>query len=167
MGAVAVVDHNMKFMYGFIGYPGSLHDQRALNNCALGQALRACPSDYFPKAFYHLIGDSAFAIKHNMMTPYRDCGNLTRQQLRYNKKQSQTRQLVEYAFGLLKEKFRVLQYLEVELHRAPRILETCMLLHNFILINVLEEQPRHEHETLQIPVGMTPAGKRDHISSLM
>ena len=169
IGTIAVVDHQMRFIYAVVGIPGSLHDQWGLNNCSLGQALRLCPNAYFSSRNYHLIGDSAFSLQLNMMTPYRDFGNLTHRQSRYNRKHSQTRQLVENAFCLLKSKFRSLQMLEVDLKRAPKIVEACMLLHNFILNDVFGEQqlqqiPQHE----PVIIGdRTATAKRENISALL
>jgi len=54
----------------------------------------------------HLIGDSAYPLLRNLMTPIRDNGHLTRSQNVYNIKLSSIRSIIERSFGLLKSKFR-------------------------------------------------------------
>lgn len=86
----------------------------------------------------HVIsGDSAYKLDQNMMVPFRDNGNLTDSQRRYNYLHSTNRMIVENAFGLLKNKFpRVHRLLEIRDHkRAIMIIISTMLLHNFIIDN--------------------------------
>ena len=63
---IAVTNHQMKFIYAFVGVPGSLHDQRALNNCSLGRDIKHSPNQYFESRNYHLVGDSAFTLQLNL-----------------------------------------------------------------------------------------------------
>lgn len=62
---------------------------------------------------FHIIGDSAYPLLLNVMTPYRDNGHLTRKQATYNRKLSSIRSTIERVFGLLKGKFRRLKYLDI------------------------------------------------------
>ena len=48
-----------------------------------------------------------------MITPFKDHGNLTPQQLRFNFIHSSTRMVIERAFSLLKGRFRRLKYLDM------------------------------------------------------
>jgi len=48
------------------------------------------------------VGDLAFQLQQHVMVPYKDTGALTVTQLNYNKRLSQTRRIVENAFGFLK-----------------------------------------------------------------
>nr|CAI5825399.1 unnamed protein product [Callosobruchus analis] len=52
---------------------------------------------------YHIIGDAAYPISENLLTPYRDYGNITPIQV-----------LIVNSFGLLKGRFRQLMKTRVE-----------------------------------------------------
>lgn len=65
------------------------------------------------------------------MVPYRDNGHLTRQQSRFNEALSSQRQVIERAIGLLKGRWRKLQYLNL----LSVNLMTIFIMHNFCFIN--------------------------------
>lgn len=136
---LAICDANKKFTYCFSGYPGSAHDQRVFGNSALGQSLED-PNNhkYFPSKHYHLVGDSAFALHTHVMVPYKDSGLLTVDQLNFNKKLSQSRRVIENAFGLLKGRFRHLRRLECALPHVSKTITACCVLHNMTIQNVDE-----------------------------
>jgi hypothetical protein len=99
---LAVCDANKKFLYVYSGFPGSAHDQRVFKHSPPGIKLE---DDYISVCYsnrYHIIGDSAFAIKQYIMVPYRDTGNLDAKQLNFNTKLSMTRRVIENTFGWLK-----------------------------------------------------------------
>ena len=53
----------------------------------------------------------------------------------FNIRHSSTRVAIERAFGLLKSKFRRLQYLDMRLiEKIPRVISAAYALHNFILV---------------------------------
>lgn len=54
---------------------------------------------------YHILGDNAYAIRSYLLTPYRDCGNLTESHKVFNKKLSGSRVLIENTFGIFKGRF--------------------------------------------------------------
>lgn len=70
------------------------------------------------------------------MVPYRDNGHLTRQQIRFNEALSTQRQVIERAIGLLKGRWRKLQYLNLlsVKHMTIQIMAACVL-HNFCLVH--------------------------------
>ena len=122
----------MKFLDIFAGWPGSVHDARVYRNSPV--------NEYFSNGHLadnlHIVGDSAYPLSMNMMVPYRDNGHLTDIQKKYNKHHSTSRIAIERAFGLLKNKFRRLKYLDVRsLNSIPLIISATCVLHNFILIN--------------------------------
>lgn len=63
---------------------------------------------------YHIIGDSVYPLMINLLTPFRDTGHLTVAQSLYNIRLSSIKSVIERTFGLLKEKFRRLKYLDIE-----------------------------------------------------
>lgn len=69
------------------------------------------------------------------MTPFRDTGHLTRQQINYNIKLSSVRSVIERAYGFLKNKFRRLKYLDVQsLQLGCDMVAAACMLHNFLIL---------------------------------
>jgi len=116
-----VCDAQKKFMYCFSGFPGSVHDQQVFANSKLGHSLPDNPCKYLPSQHYHIIGDSALLLHHNVMVPFKDMGNLTVQQLNYNRRLSQSRQVIKNIFSLLKGCFWRLRRLECKLSNVSKV----------------------------------------------
>ncbi|CAC5410216.1 unnamed protein product [Mytilus coruscus] len=115
----------------FTDYPGSCHDARVLRQ-----------SDLWEHAFEfcgmanHIIGDGAYPVRKWLLTPYRDNGQLTQQQKKFNHYLSVNRVVIERAFGLLKGRFRRLLYLDTsEIETAVNVIMTSCILHNICLLN--------------------------------
>ncbi|VDI37724.1 Hypothetical predicted protein [Mytilus galloprovincialis] len=101
----AVCLQDMKISNCFAGFPGSVHDSRVLRQSDLwDEANMACGQN-------HILGDGAYPIKTWLMTPYRNTGNLTQIQKRYNAAHSATRSIIERVFAMLKGRFRRLRYI--------------------------------------------------------
>ncbi|XP_067211740.1 putative nuclease HARBI1 isoform X2 [Linepithema humile] len=149
-----VCNHRGQFIDCFIGMPGRMHDARVFRLSPLFESLNAI-NCLIPKKF-HLIGDTAYPLLINLMTPFKDNGHLTVVQTRYNQKLSSIRSIIERAFGLLKGKFRRLKYLDIsDFELGNKIIAAACTLHNFIIngdhINVefedyLEELNLHVNE---------------------
>ena len=68
------------------------------------------------------------------MTPFKDHGNLTPQQRRFNFIHSSTRMVIERAFSLLKGRFRRLKYLDMRrIQDIPTVIIVACTLHNICL----------------------------------
>jgi hypothetical protein len=119
----------MEFNYVWTGNPGSTHDAPVLRSSDLFQN-----SNVKIPPGYYLLGDSAFPILEWLITPFRDCGNLTRQQKLFNKTHSQCRQVIERAFGMLKCRFRRLLRFDISdiSLLVDSVLAACVL-HNLCL----------------------------------
>lgn len=157
---LAVCDSSKRFAYCFAGYPGSVHDQRVLANSSLGNILTTSNPTYFPSNQYHIIGDSAFQLLTTVLVPYKDTGNLTVTHMTYNRKLSQSRRVIENAFGLLKGRFRRLKHLECKLSRVPKNILACCVLHN---LTVCDES---EVESLLEDTSFMPSTDDDEPSAL-
>lgn len=84
----------------------------------------------------YLIGDCAYPLMLNLMTPFRDNGHLPAAHIRYNTRLSSIRSIIERAFGLLKVKFRRLKYLDIShVEFGNAIIAATIMLHNFIIDN--------------------------------
>lgn len=77
------------------------------------------------------MGDSAYPCLPNLITPYKDTGNLTAAQKRFNKTLSQCRVVIEDTFGILKQRFRMLYHMKLrDIGRVVKIIYACCVLHN-------------------------------------
>ncbi|KAE8751390.1 hypothetical protein FOCC_FOCC001963 [Frankliniella occidentalis] len=86
-----------------IGTPGPRNDCRA---SAFSSLYRKVTTEGHRSLFYddnyHLVGDKAYPNRSWLLAPFKNYGNLTRMQRRYNYKHSVTRVVIEHTFGLLK-----------------------------------------------------------------
>lgn len=124
--------------------PGKMHDARVFRNSRLFQMLMDQENPILQRE-QHLIGDCAYPLMLNLMTPFRDNGHLPAAHVRYNIRRSSIRSIIERAFGLLKIKFRRLKYLDISDVRFGNtiIAATCML-YNFIIDNEREIEDCNE-----------------------
>lgn len=123
----AVADHNSKFINCYAGEVGSLHDARVFRKSDIGRNFENLNVTYES----HLLGDAAYPLKENLLTPYKDNGFLTDIQKNFNKIHSKSRVVIEQAFGLLKGRFRRLKYLDMTRpDLIPLIIISACILHN-------------------------------------
>lgn len=137
---LALVDANYRFLYVDIGSYGRVSDGGVFNDSTLSQAL-AVNSLHLPtpdliegagELPYVLVADDAFAMKSNIMKPFGQRG-LTAEQRIYNYRLSRARRVVENAFGILSQRFRIFTH---AIPLAPEKVETVTMaaccLHNFL-----------------------------------
>lgn len=87
------------------------------------------PNDPQPFVF---IGDEAFALHTNLLRPFPSRG-LTLTKKVFNYRLSRARRLVEFVFGVLANKWRVLHTLiEVKPEFTDIVVKACCVLHNFV-----------------------------------
>lgn len=123
----------MVFTSIFFGWPGRSHDAYVFRQSSLGQNLEngsiQLPLDV------HIVGDSAYPLHTYLLIPFKDNGNLTREQKNYNYRLSSSRVIIEQAFGLLVKKFKILNHLHFRNYEKNKYIVTaCVILHNFILL---------------------------------
>ncbi|KAM7426577.1 hypothetical protein ABFA07_022155 [Porites harrisoni] len=76
-----------------------------------------------------------FVFYRWLLTPFKNNGHLTAVQIRYNEKNSGTRQVIERALGLLKGRWRRLKCLEMEaVEEIASVVSAGCVLHNFCLL---------------------------------
>ncbi|KAJ8911490.1 hypothetical protein NQ315_010862 [Exocentrus adspersus] len=124
----AVCDHKRRIRSIFVGFPGSVHDARVFARSSLANTLAAKCGDYF------ILGDSAYSCSRNLVTPFKDEGNLSQRQRRFNQRLSSCLCIIEHCFGLLKQKFRQLYH--IKLKSIPDIVHfvrACCVLHNMAI----------------------------------
>ncbi|XP_062617902.1 putative nuclease HARBI1 [Saccostrea cucullata] len=126
---LACCNSKMEFTYVWTGNPGSTHDATVLRFSDLFQNSNKIPNGYC------ILGDSAFPIMEWLITPFRDCGNLTQQQRRFNYVHSKCRQVIERAFGMLKCRFRrLLRFDSCNMHMLVNSVLAACVLHNLCML---------------------------------
>lgn len=125
---VALPDKSFSDIY--CGEPGSLHDSRVLRKSPLYR--RAEDRNFWGK--YYILGDSAYPNLNWLITPFRDNGTLTEVKRRFNYLHSSNRVIVENAIGLLKNRFRRLNFLSnFTMEICSKIIMSCCVLHNICI----------------------------------
>lgn len=119
----------------FTGPPGKVHDSRVFKLSFISAKLpQMCVSEGSAPYQYHLVGDGAYPLREYLMTPYKDYGNIQQKQSKFNSTLSSTRVLIENAFGLLKQRFRQLQHLELfTVDRCTKLIIACCVLQNLAI----------------------------------
>ncbi len=163
----AVVDHQRLFTFVYAGEVGSCHDAEVFRRSRLSQYIEE--EDKFPNNT-HIIGDKAYALHPKVMTPYRDNGHMTPQQINYNYCLSRARSIVERAFGLLKGRWRCLldNFAVRHLGWASRYILAICVLHNICIMqdDLWDVMPPPEDEDEQIPIPHHAPGQIRHLAEI-
>ena len=128
----AIVDKNKKVLYRSILSRGAEHDSTAFKNCSLYAWLLLNWNSLCEKGYY-FIGDSAYALRSFIHTPYDNALHGTPED-NYNFFHSSSRISVECAFGEIDLRWGIFwRPLQYSLRRNNQIIDACMRLHNFIV----------------------------------
>lgn len=140
-----VCDHHLRIRDIFTGYPGSVHDARVFRTSPLNETLEEKCGEF------HLLGDSAYPLSKNLMTPFPDRGLLNRLQINYNMQHSINRVKIEHCNGVLKQKWRQLYHVKLrDIRLIVNFIRACCVLHNLGLQDgvLLDLEPNEENAEL-------------------
>ena len=130
----AIADADLRFLDIFVGAPGSCNDARILRCSSIGQH----GDNIIPRGYY-LLGDSGYPLRRWLLTPYNRMGHLTPIQQHFNTVLSSNRQVVERAFGMLKNRFRMLKVeSESLLDSDVDLIISAFALHNYCILQGTE-----------------------------
>ncbi|KAK9820827.1 hypothetical protein WJX74_010239 [Apatococcus lobatus] len=134
----AVVDHRMKFIDVYLGWPGSVHDSWIFSYSPLAERMHN--DDFLPGLLAevdgqlvkpYIIGDPGYALSPQVMIPYPG-SQLPVVKDKFNYYHSSTRMCVERAFGRLKGRWKFLEG-PIRMRKPTRIMDfilACCILHN-------------------------------------
>ena len=138
----AVCDGNLLSLSVDAGFPGSIHDNRMLEHSQLhekaenGEILNIAQKIMGNKIITpYLLGDPAYPCLKWLLSPYA-YGTKDGDQKRFNYQLSRARSCIERAFGLTKQRFRIL-YTKMGFSpkKAAKIFLLCCILHNILILN--------------------------------
>ncbi|EYC38509.1 hypothetical protein Y032_0713g1753 [Ancylostoma ceylanicum] len=96
---------------------------------------------------YHILVDGGFAQGHRYIRPFPEPLATTASKRRFNKKLSGARRMIESSFGILCQRFAILQRdLQVEPDKASKLVTSTLVLHNLLARrqDLLEHVQRYE-----------------------
>ncbi len=132
-----------------VGQPGKCHEAMVFKMSDLWVASGGCVWHIVAKPEYHILGDGAYPTKSYLLKPFRDDGDLTQGQQKYNMTHSTVRSIVERAIGRLKGRFRTLHFLDVRApDKAKKIIVACCVLHNFAILknDLIEDEETDDND---------------------
>jgi len=84
----------------------------------------------------HMIADSAFALDRTLLKPFPERPGISREESMFNYRLSRCRSSIERAFGMLKNRFRLLhKKMEVDLNNSITIIKAATVLHNICVLS--------------------------------
>ncbi|XP_040194667.1 protein ALP1-like [Rana temporaria] len=139
---MAVADANYCFTYIDIGSYGSSADSTIFGNSSFGQMLRTdgldlpecspLPGTNGPLLPSVFVGDEAFSLGTNLLRPYSG-HSLTQERSVFNYRLTRARRVVECAFGILANKWRLLHTpIVLNMQNAVTAVKAACALHNFV-----------------------------------
>lgn len=142
---LAVCDYRYRFTLIDVGSQGRQSDGGVLKDSEIGKRLAANTLnvpvngeifDGGPVLPYYLLGDEAFGLKTNLITPFsgKSSGKLDYEKIIFNYRQSRARRVIENAFGILVARWRIFRTsLETSTDTTDLIVQASVCLHNFCL----------------------------------
>ena len=155
---MALVDSNYKFLYIDVGGYGRNSDGGIFSGCSLGKALNSeslnIPN---PKVLpetpelgpvpYCFVADEAFPLQTNIMRPFPG-RNVDEEQETFNYRLSRARRVVENAFGILSNRWRIFHTkIKTKPEVTVKIVKACCILHNMFHD---ETKPDEIHQDMEI-----------------
>jgi len=143
---MAVVDAKYRFMYVAVGAQGSANDACVFSESKFGEVLCSSsnplsipPVKIIPntdiKTPSYFVADEAYPLKTFLMKPFSARG-LSPSERVFNYRLSRARRVVENAFGILTNRFRILRgQMQLQPETACAVVLACCALHNFLRNN--------------------------------
>lgn len=142
---LALVDADYRFLWVELGGVGHMSDAQIYLQSDLSKDLEdgsinrpaPCPltddpEDTIPVPYF-IVSDDAFALKDYCLKPY-SRNSMQSSEIIFNYRLSRARRVVENAFGLLAQRFRILlRTCELKPDNVREVIQCCVTLHNILL----------------------------------
>jgi hypothetical protein len=158
---MAIVNADRTFSYIFTGYPGRSHDSYIFQRSSKYTKLEN--NELFNSNKYHLIGDSAFALKRYMLVPYKKTpAGLKPSQKAFDKRLSGSCMIVENVFADIKNRTCRCRDIDATIENAVNIVVTCCVIHNICIRNGDLNHNLHDNAPLNCNVNPPLMANNDH-----
>lgn len=138
---MALVDADYRFLYVDVGCNGRVSDGGVFGGCSLQQSMekhadtfpapKPVPGDQRPLSHF-IIADDAFPLKENLMKPFSQRDMRLDHRI-FNYRLSRARRVVENAFGILANRYRVfLTNIALAPDKVEKLVMASCALHNFL-----------------------------------
>lgn len=134
---LTVFGPNREIIFYDCSYGGRCSDGGVFECCGLKQIVETFPSKY------HLLGDSGFPLMPGLLKPYSvSSAESDPVKRHFNFRLSSDRMQAEQGFGDMKNRMRCLKtpLPFYDMDRITDVISACVLLHNFWVANVTEEE---------------------------
>lgn len=149
---LGLVDANYCFLYIDVGCNGRVNDAGVYADSSLCWGIEKNLFDFPPdetlsgmneKLPYVILADDAFRMSSRIIKPYGERSSTENKVFNY--RLSRARRVAENAFGILANKFQILQKdINLDVDKVELITKTACLLHNFIR---KEDGPKYVNQT--------------------
>ena len=144
---LALVDAQYKFVYVDIGQYGSNSDGSVFSDSDFGKRFKGQTLDIpppkplpnYPEGGplpHVIVADEAFGLRCDLMTPYSKAHRLhklPRTEAIFNYRLSRARRIVENAFGILAQRFRIFnRRIHLSVDNVDRVVKAATVLHNYL-----------------------------------
>lgn len=163
---MAVVDAYYRFIYVNIGAQGSANDAAVYNASSFAKALADLCNPMNVPAPTHipdiriqtpmmLVGDEAYPLRPYLMKPFSSRG-LSASERVFNYRLSRARRVVENAFGILANRFRIFHCaMQMSPSSAEDVILAACTLHNYLrnkAIHDLDDDEKDSHDSAATPI---------------
>ena len=177
---LALVDANYKFLMIDVGCNGRISDGGVFKNSSFGKAFNAGRLELPPPiplpgreklVPFVIVADDAFPLKENLMKPYSRC-SLNISTRIFNYRLSRARRIVENAFGILANRFRLFMTpIALDLGKVERIVIAACCLHNFLQqecpdyasVGSMDTEDSHGHTEFLMEIGAMTPNRKDGV----
>ncbi|MCO5563220.1 hypothetical protein L7F22_016857 [Adiantum nelumboides] len=151
-----IVDSNKLFWSVVCKAAGGVHDSTHFKDSSIYSSMKRGEALDRPRIVLqgevirpYLLADSAYKAKTFVVKPFRvKAGLFVREKREFDRKLSKGRVNIENAFPLLKNRWRILRELSVDITSAPTVVAACCLLHNFVQLRG-EVEPQEQDDPHQ------------------
>lgn len=160
----ALVDANYKFLYVDAGTNGRIGDagvfaKSTLRSCLLDRSKLNIPEGKCLTGTninqpYVVLADDAFPLSYNIMKPYPLTG-ISREERIFNYRLSRARRMVECAFGILVNRFRVFTTaINLSPDKVTKLIMAACTLHNLLTEKMEHNYTRRSRTDTEEPIGI-------------
>ena len=133
INVMAVCDAQMRFTNLVAKWHGSVHDSAIFNGSALQIHMQTKQQEGW------LLGDRGYALQCHLMTPLNPDKVSSPAEEKYQRSHTRTRYVIERSFGLLKQRFRCLNFsggtMQFSPSRCCDIIVATVVLHNMCILD--------------------------------